>query len=165
MSRRVQVARVVFSSIALFLLWALLTSGFKAQESLVGAFAALAGSLVYLLLRLKTGFTFQPRMSELLQAWRLPWYLLTDSLVIIQVLFEDLFGKQKAGSFYRATAFETGDEEHSREVTRQVLATAFTTVTPNSVVVGVDVKRKQMLFHQLRRSELTVMTKNLGAKG
>ena len=36
MSRGVQVARVIFSSVALFLLWALLTSGFKAQESLMG---------------------------------------------------------------------------------------------------------------------------------
>jgi hypothetical protein len=38
MSREVQIRRVVFSTVALFLFWALLTSGFKAQESLMGAF-------------------------------------------------------------------------------------------------------------------------------
>jgi multisubunit Na+/H+ antiporter MnhE subunit len=99
MSREVQMRRVVFSTVALFLFWALLTSGFKAQESLMGAFAALLGSLVYLLLRRKIGFIFQPRMGELLEAWRLLWYLLTGSWMITQFLFLDLFGVQKAGSF------------------------------------------------------------------
>jgi hypothetical protein len=165
MSRRVQIAPLVFSSAALFLLWALLTSGFKAQESLMGAFAALAGSLVYLLLRLKTGFTFQPRICELLEAWRLPWYLLTGSWMITQVLFLDLFGMRKAGSFYRATAFDSGNEQPARQVARRTLATAFTTVSPDFIIIGVDTERRQMLFHQILRTEVPKMTKNLGARG
>jgi hypothetical protein len=165
MSRGVQVARVIFSSVALFLLWALLTSGFKAQESLMGAFAALVGSSVYLLLRRKTGFTFQPRMGELLQAWRLPWYLLSGSWMITQVLFLDLLGIRRAGSFYRATSFDSGNEQPARQITRRTLATAFTTVSPDFIIIGVDTERKQMLFHQILRTDVPKMTKNLGARG
>ena len=44
-------------------------------------------------------------MGELLEAWRLPWYVLTGSWMITQVLFLDLFGVQKAGSFLDGAIF------------------------------------------------------------
>ena len=151
------------SSAVLFLLWALLTSGFKAQESLLGIFAAIFSALVYQLIRVKSGRIFDPSLRDVLEAWRLPWYLLSDSWVIVHVLFRDLLGTEKAGSFYRSVSFGVGDSQDRREIARRALATAYTTVAPNSIVVGIDAKRKQMLFHQLRKSSVPKMTKNLGA--
>jgi multisubunit Na+/H+ antiporter MnhE subunit len=147
----------------LFLLWALLTSGFKAQESLVGVFAAIFSALVYQLIRAKSGRIFAPSLRDVLEAWRLPWYLLSGSWEIVQVLFEDLLGVRKAGSFYRSVSFGVGDEQDPSYIARRALATAYTTVAPNFIVVGIDARRKQLLFHQLRKSSVPKMTKKLGA--
>ncbi len=153
------------SSAVLFLLWALLTSGFKAQESLLGVFAAIFAALVYLLIRRKSGRIFDPSLRNVLEAWRLPWYLLSGSWEIVKLLVEDLLGIEKAGSFYRSVSFDVGDSEDPRDIARRALATAYTTVAPNFIVVGIDARRKQLLFHQLSKSSVPKMTKNLGAGG
>lgn len=162
--RRVKgIVLFVASSGVLFLLWALFTSGFKAQESLLGVLAAIVSALVYQLIRVKSGRIFEPSLRDVLEAWRLPWYLLSGSWEIIVVLVQDFFGLEKAGSFYRSVSFRVGDSRDPSQIARRALATAYTTVAPNFIVVGVDAKRKQLLFHQIRKSSVPRMTKNLGA--
>ncbi len=102
------------------------------------------------------------RPTDLLQAWRIPWYVISDIAEITLVLAKDLLHLAPAKSLFRVVPFSPGD---TTEVTlgRRVLATAFTTATPSIIVIGVDVEGHRMLFHQIRRSHLPIMTKNLGA--
>lgn len=152
------------SAAVLFLFWALLTSGFKGQEMLVGTGAALLAALLFMFVRIETGSILQPAWRDLIQVWRLPWYLMTGSWEITVVLFEDLLGIRKAGSHFRSVPFEAGADGDLRMVTRRALAMAYTTVAPNFIVIGVDAKRGQLLFHQLRRSGIPIMTQRLGAQ-
>ncbi len=155
----------VLSGGVLFLLWALLTSGFKLQESLLGIFAALVAALLFMLTRIKTGSFFHPSLRELLSIWRVPWYILAESWLVVRILAEDLLGIRKAGSYFRAVPFDAGTEGDVRTLSRIALATTYSTMAPNSIVVGVDRKQGQMLIHQLQRTPVSEMTRQLGAKG
>jgi hypothetical protein len=44
-----------------------------------------------------------------------------------------------------------------------VLAVAYTTMSPNFIVLGINTKEKGLVFHQIERSGVPKMTKNLGA--
>jgi hypothetical protein len=50
------------------------------------------------------------------------------------------------------------------QAARRVLATAYTSATPNSIVVGIDYDQQRILIHQMQRSGLTAMQRALGAK-
>jgi multisubunit Na+/H+ antiporter MnhE subunit len=164
MRRGRQFLLFLLTAVALFLLWALLTSGFKSQEMLMGAGAALLAALLFLFIRVETGSVFQPTLRDLIQLWRLPWYILSDSWTITVVLVQDLFGIRPAGSHFRSVSFDAGDDHDLRAVTRRALATIYTTVSPNSIILGVDSRRHQLLFHQLRPTPVTTMTRRLGAR-
>ena len=47
---------------------------------------------------------------------------------------------------------------------RRVLATAYTTVSPNSIVIGIDYEQSRLLLHQVKRDEVSTMTKRLGGQ-
>jgi hypothetical protein len=81
---------------------------------------------------------------------------------IVLILAKDLLGIKRAASLYRVTGFQASDSD-PRRVAKGVLATAYTTVAPNFIVIGIDAARKRMLFHQLERSGVSKMTKALGA--
>ncbi len=154
----------VVSTAVLFLVWALLTGGFRGQESIMGVGAAVVSSLLFLLVRRCSGNIFCPTAKELAEAWRIPWYVLTGSWQVTVVLMRDLLGIERAGSHFRSVAFEDRGESKVRQQTRAALATAYTSITPSSIVIGVDRKRGQLLFHELRREKVSIMTKNLGAR-
>jgi hypothetical protein len=103
------------------------------------------------------------RIVDLLTCWRIPWYIVSDSYTIVAVLLKDLAGVEKAGSFYRFCGFKTSAHDPLL-MARQVLATGYTTVTPNSIVIGIDAAQSRMLFHQLQRTEVSRMAKELGAQ-
>jgi hypothetical protein len=82
---------------------------------------------------------------------------------IIAILLKDLLGVKKADSFYRVSGFKTSKSNPSL-VARRILATFYTTMAPNFIVIGIDFHQSRMLFHQLRRSSVPKMTKSLGAQ-
>ena len=142
--------------------WILFTAGVKGQEMLIGAFAVLL-SLIFLLVVFRyAAQRIQLNARDVLQAWRIPWYLVSDAWVILRVLALDLLGK-RAGSFYRVSGFRTARAQPDL-VGRRVLATLYTSVSPNSIVLGVDWKQSRMLSHQLARSPATKMTRSLGGQ-
>jgi hypothetical protein len=95
--------------------------------------------------------------------WRLPKYMITGSWEIFEVLFRQLFGGRPADSLMLAVPYEAiGDDDAS--AARRALAVAYTTSTPNFVVVGIDRKRAHLVFHQIKRSPVLQVTKNLGAR-
>ena len=99
----------------------------------------------------------------LLEMWRLPKYMITGSWEIFGVLFRQLFGGRPAESLLLAVPYEAvGDDDASAAL--RALAITYTTSTPNFVVIGVDRKRGQLVYHQIKRSKVLQVTKNLGAR-
>ena len=95
--------------------------------------------------------------------WRLPKYMVTGSWEIFEVLFRQLFGGKPAESLMLAVPYEAvGDDDASAAL--RALAITYTTATPNFVVIGVDHQRRQLVFHQVKRSKVLQITKNLGAR-
>jgi hypothetical protein len=78
------------------------------------------------------------------------------------VLLRDLFTSHRADSLYRVSGFSTSKDD-PRLVSRRVLATIYTTASPNSIVIGIDYKQSRLLFHQVERSAVSEMTRRLGA--
>ncbi|MGI4756156.1 MAG: hypothetical protein ACRYGF_04820 [Janthinobacterium lividum] len=105
---------------------------------------------------------FHLTWSDVLALWRTPWYLVSGVVEITKVLALDLSGR-RAESIFRVCGFKTAKEDPLL-VTRGALATAYTSIAPNFIVVGIDYRQSRMLFHQLQRSSVPLMTKQLGAQ-
>ena len=104
---------------------------------------------------------FSGRLRWLVQAWRLPKYAVTGTWEIFVVLFRHLFAGEAARSLFLEVPFDTGAGEDG--ATRRALATAYTTITPNFIVLGFDAGRGRMIYHQLQESSIPEMVRRLGA--
>jgi hypothetical protein len=61
------------------------------------------------------------------------------------------------------SGFKTSKSDR-RLIARRVFATFYTTMAPNFIVIGIDYRQSRMLFHQLERTSVSMMTKDLGAQ-
>jgi multisubunit Na+/H+ antiporter MnhE subunit len=78
---------------------------------------------------------FRDHAGWVLEMWRLPKYMITGSWEIFAVLLRQLFGGKPAESLLLAVPYEAvGDDDAS--AARRALAIAYTTSTPNFVVVA-----------------------------
>lgn len=143
--------------------WILLVAGTHLHEMIVGAASVLASGTFLFVVQQSTTLRTNFRLADIAKGWRIPWYVLNDIFVITIVLFKDLFGIEKAKSLFRVSGFQTGKEDPIL-VARRVLAIAYTSASPNTIVLGIDYTSSRMLFHQLKRTPLSRMTKDLGAK-
>ncbi len=150
------------AAVAVLLLWAGFTAGFKVHEMLVGAVAT-AATVAFLanVLRTET-FAFDLRLRDVLQVWQLPAAIARDSWILIVVLFKDLLGWERAGSFYLTCGFKTSRRDPLL-VGRSALAVMYTTMSPNMMVIGIDPEQSLMLFHQLKRDAVPEYSQALGA--
>ncbi len=143
--------------------WVLFVARLEAGELLVGVPVAALGATASQLVWESRLARFIPRLRWMAEGWRLPLYMFTGTWEILLVLARHLFTRKKAESLLLAVPYESpGDEEHATLI--QALAIGYTTMTPNFVVVGIDTERKLLLYHQLKKSDVLEMTKNLGAR-
>lgn len=159
--------RAVYLGVLVFVVmgaeWILLVAGTKLHEMIVGAASVIASSVFLLAVHRTSPQNVRFRPADLAAGWRIPWYILSDVCTITVVLFKDLLGLEKAQSLYRVSGFKTGKHDPVL-VARRVLATVYTTTGPNSIVIGIDYTQSRMLFHQLKRSGVSKMTRSLGAQ-
>jgi hypothetical protein len=144
-------------------LWILLVGGTRRNEMVVGSLVLLAtGAFVFEIWKIET-LKLEFGLEDVAQGWRIPWYILSGVYEIVAVLFQDLLGLKRSDSLYRVCGFKTSKLD-PRLVARRVLATFYTTMAPNFIVIGIDYRQSRMLFHQLERSDVPEMTKELGAQ-
>lgn len=150
------------AAILVYFLWYVFTASTKSHELLVGVVSAGLTVLFFAnVLRTET-LNLDLEVRDLVQLWRIPWYILSGCWEITWLLLKDLAGK-RAGSYYRDCGFETS-RRNPRLVGRTALAVTYTTTAPNFIVIGVDPEQSLMLFHQLDRSTVPKMTQALGAQ-
>jgi hypothetical protein len=122
----------------------------------------LSGAFIYRVWRIETlRAEFNP--ADIAHGWRIPWYVLSGVYEIVAILLKDLLGIKPSDSFYRVSGFKTSKSD-PQLVARRILATFYTTMAPNFIVIGIDFHQSRMLFHQLERSSVPQMTKALGAR-
>jgi len=97
------------------------------------------------------------------QIWRVPKYVVVGTWEIVAVLARQIFLGKPAESLFYGVRFEGGGDD-DESAFRRALAIAYTTATPNFVIVGMDRDRGLLVYHQIQRSEIPQMTKNLGAR-
>lgn len=149
-------------TICAFAAWILFTASFSKQELALGAGCAIAAGWFSISMAGRLGWLIAPSLRDSAEGWRLPWYLLTDTLLVIHLLIKDLTGKRPP-SVFLAVPFEKGDGK--RGPIRSALAVAYTSATPNAIVLGIDREQHRMLLHQLSKSNIPAMTRHLGAEG
>lgn len=141
--------------------WVLFTGSFSIHELVLGAGFTVVTLIVTALAWRDMGVLFTPTLAQVACLWRLPWYVLHDSLEVTVILLKDLAGIRRAGSHFRAVRFPSGSGPH--ELERTVLAAAGTTVTPSMIVLGIG--DDHLFFHQLKRSSVPRMIRDLRDPG
>ncbi len=144
-------------------LWLIFVSNTNTWELLVGAAAAGLATLGLAVFRRLGLVKFSPSLRQIAEAWRLPWYALSDTWKLLQAIGKQLFSKAGAPGSLVAVPFEVGQDEPA-SAGRRALAVLYTTMTPNSVVLGVIQEQQLLLYHQLIPGDLPQTTQNLGAK-
>jgi multisubunit Na+/H+ antiporter MnhE subunit len=154
-------AQALVLCLALMLFWVACVAGFATHELLLGIPSALVATWFSFYAIRQVPIRFRPTLMDLLEAWRLPGYIARDVVVVLRVLARDLAGP-RAPSLFRSAPWRANSRS-PRDVARRTLAVAYATVSPNCVVVGIDRKQGQILFHQLEAAPVSEMTQRLGA--
>lgn len=150
-------------ALALAVFWIACVATLRVHEVLLGAGAVLLSVLSCLYVVSTLPLQFRPTLGEIAQIWRLPGYIAVDLFLITGVLLLDLAGR-RAPSLFRSAPWGPV-ENNGRDTAKRALAVAYTTVSPNCIVVGIDCKRRQILFHQLKETAVPTLLRNLGAGG
>lgn len=152
------------SAPALFVFWIVFVGTFDQQEMLIGMAVSVVSAVAICVVEYANEAHFRPRMRDVAQAIFIPWLIAKDTCVIFLVALRDLVGGQKAESDFRLAAFEAGAPHDPHDTGRRVIAVTYTTMSPNSIVMGINTLERRMLFHQIQRSDVPRMTNNLGAE-
>jgi hypothetical protein len=148
--------------VALSVFWVACVATFQADEMIVGI-AAVALSVAFCVYVIHTlPLEFKPTLRDLVQVWRLPWYVVTDLVRVMWILVRDCAGHPAPSHFFSAPWYAVANT--GRDTARRALAVAYTTVSPNCIVIGIDCGRRQILVHQLEPSGISRMTRNLGGE-
>lgn len=143
--------------------WVWLVAGTHLHEMMVGAGVVVLATLFLLLVHKSQPASIQLHWKDVAQGWRIPWYMVCDTWVVILLLLRDLLHLRPAGSYYRVCGFKCSNRNPAI-LGRGILATIYMTATPNSIVLGVDPQSSRMLFHQLERANVPKMARDLGAQ-
>jgi len=141
--------------------WIACVASLDLHELLLGLPAVLASVAFSFYAIRKLPIRFRPSLANLAEIWRVPGYVVIDLVRVLRVLALDLAGS-RASSLFRAARWRANSDD-PRELACRALAVAYATVSPNCVVVGIDHKRRQILFHQLKKSPISEMMRRLGA--
>lgn len=139
--------------------WLLFTAQIVWHELLLGLGATILAVWIDSLAWQRMRVRFLATPHEVLSAWRLPWYAISGCWEMFLILAREFAGK-KAGSFFRAARFHVTPGIEG--ISQIILATGYTTVAPNFIVIGVH--RDRLLFHQLEKSSVPKMIRDLETK-
>jgi multisubunit Na+/H+ antiporter MnhE subunit len=140
-------------------LWLVFVFQTSRSEVLVGLACSALATFALRTVLSSVPLCFQPSLRWLAQAWRLPGMIVEDLWVLLKVLGRHLLRKPSQSILEITDFTATGD--NSRESAQRALATLFLSVSPNSIVIDIDRSNRQLLFHQLQRSPLSVLVSKL----
>lgn len=145
-----------------WLAWFVFTGELSFEEMLAGAGCAIFTAWFCIRTWQQMDLLIELRVADFLQVWWLPWTLIQGAAQVVAVLARDLTTGPRADSIFCAVPFERRHDGNG--MLRRVLAVSFTSVSPNTIVIGIDRRRGLLLYHTISPSKLPEMTQNLGAR-
>jgi multisubunit Na+/H+ antiporter MnhE subunit len=126
----------------LFILWLLFVVQLTPHELLVGVGAAALAASATEAVRGCEHPRFLPHIEWIIQSWRLPFEIIRDCALLVRNLFDGRPGR------FESIPFQARGED-ARAVARRALAIFYTTLPPNTFVIGIDRRRNVILLHRL----------------
>ncbi len=146
--------------LALFGLWLLFVDHLVWTETAAGIAAAGIAATAAEIVRGQEHPRFRPRAALLADFWPIPGAILTDSLLLLRKLARMLFRNDRGTGRFVTVPFPAGDAG-ARSVALRALAILYTTLPPNTLVIGIDRKQHVLLLHQLEPANARI----LGGRG
>ena len=159
------VRAILISSAEFFFLlglWMIFVSMPKLDELLVGIGASLISAFADGVVKAKKFATFYPHLRLLALVFWEPWYALKGTGAVLRAFARRLQGKGSKSQF-RAVPFSSGGQD-PQSAARRALATILTTISPDTVVIGIDREKHLLLLHEISPAETPLITCRLGAK-
>lgn len=156
------IGSLLFAIVAMAALWIVFVAGVHAPEMLVGALSIAASTAFLSLMWRAQEDHVLFRAADVAQVWRVPAQVAGDALVILKVLWQDLFSASREPSFYELHRFD-GGPPCPELLGRELLAVAYLTASPNSIVLGIDERKSMLMVHQLAPTPLPELARRLGA--
>jgi hypothetical protein len=147
-----------------YLLWIVFVGTFSAHELMLGMVATILTVVGICVIDVQYPARFSPKIAELMSIWRLPWYLASGTWAVLKLATTDLLRTETAESLFLIVPFNAGAKEGPRAVARRVLAVTYSTMTPETIVLGINTNTRQMLLHANKRGPIPKMTQSLGAR-
>jgi|SRR5579883_1531860 len=132
----------LFEAALLFLVWLVFVDQLQPHELIAGAAASAVAAAATEAVRGAQHPRFLPHRRWLLESWRLPEQILRDCVLLVRNLFDG-----RPGHLERIPFDAGGPDAHS--VARRALNIFYTTLPPNTIVIGIDRRRNHMLVHRL----------------
>lgn len=151
-----------FTSIFAFFAWLAFVGNFSSQELVLGAASALCAAGMCVVTWKKMNLLIAFRMIDVAQGCRVPLYIAQGACQVVLVLAKDLAGRSRGSWVLCAVPFERRTDRYG--VLRRVLAVAYTTASPSSIVIGIDENERLMLAHHVAPCHVTEMEEKLGAQ-
>jgi multisubunit Na+/H+ antiporter MnhE subunit len=146
--RRVAVTAVAFALSAGFYL--LLIDTVDLPELYAGAVVALLAAAAFEVSRGQGVSEAQIDPAWLAAAWRVAVRVPKQIARVSWEALAQIFARRRARGVFRAVPFDAGGDTR-RDAGRRAIAEALGSLTPNTIVIGIDPERKLLLVHQLHR--------------
>lgn len=146
-----------------WILWLAYTNNVGYREIIAGSIAAAISTVAGVVFAHQCKVCYRFRLTDLSQAIYLPWHILADTWNVLGAVAKQLFTRAGVCSLTAAVPFEVGGDD-PKSAGRRALAVTLTTITPNSIVLGIVRDQRLMLYHQLVPDDLSGMTRHLGAQ-
>ncbi len=142
-------------------LWFGFAFSLSVAELLVGAACAVLTVVTLEVVFGAEPLCFAPSRSMLAEVRLVPLLIIKGLGALLSVLATRIRGGRSQSAF-RVVAFRPGGSS-AQQAAQRVLVVSFTTTPPNSIVVGIDRDRQQMLLHQIKRGPLPEIIRYLEA--
>ena len=120
-------------------------------ELIAGALAAVVAGAAYELAYAEGAGHAAYRARWLLRAWRVLAEVPVQILIVCAEVAAQAARPRRRRGCLRAAAFHCGSQRRPTDIGRRALAEAVGSLTPNTIVIGVDPGSGRLLVHQLRR--------------
>lgn len=157
----------LFVQTALFFgLWVSCSAKSERADVVAGAVAALLASVASRIVARHGLGRLLPRPRWVAEAWHLPGMIATGMFDLFKVLARQIFAHHPAASMMASVPFDNAGSR-DEAVTRRALAIAYTTTSPNFIVLDIDDDRgaSEMRYHQIDPTAVPAVARHLGARG
>lgn len=144
-------------------LWMLFVSQWKKDEFLIGIAVAFVGAVADAIVKSEGFGKFSPRPTWVLLIFWTPYYIAKGVWATLKAFCAELFGYSPQSQFI-AKPYKPGKSADATSSAKRALATAYLTIPPNSIVVGIDSEHEQVLIHQIMPEPVSLMAQKLGVQ-